>query len=324
MADPASQDDADVLMRVRRLLFGSAEARAEPAQAIALLRESAARGSGEAALRAAVALATGAAAPPDWRTALDLLCRAAALGAPSARAQLALLSGRAEAALEAASDAELQAALNDIDVEALLAPPPVRMLREAPFIGVMDQFASPLVAAWVMRAAEPHLKRSLVYDQATGEVGEDPARTGMTAVLGLMERDMVVALLQARAARASGIPVSGHEPPNVLCYAPGQRFDPHFDFLDPSVPRYREELSAIGQRVATCLTYLNDDYDGGETVFLDIGFSFRGRIGDCLVFRNVGPDRQPDFQTRHAGVAPARGHKWLLSQWLRDKPQFLM
>ena len=77
----------------------------------------------------------------------------------------------------------------------------------------------------------------------------------------------------------------------------------------------------MGQRVATCLTWLNDDYAGGETEFPRIGFRHRGNPGDAMLFLNVTPDRRPDPLSLHAGLPPTRGRKWLLSQWVRDRRQ---
>ena len=44
----------------------------------------------------------------------------------------------------------------------------------------------------------------------------------------------------------------------------------------------------------------------------------RGGRGDALVFFNLDEAGQPDPRTLHAGLAPTRGEKWLLSQWIRD------
>jgi hypothetical protein len=31
-------------------------------------------------------------------------------------------------------------------------------------------------------------------------------------------------------------------------------------------------------------------------------------------------DGSPDYNTRHAGLPPTSGRKWVLSQWIRTKP----
>lgn len=43
--------------------------------------------------------------------------------------------------------------------------------------------------------------------------------------------------------------------------------------------------------------------------------------GEALVFDNVRPDGSGDVTTLHAGLAPSKGEKWLLSQWIRDRAQ---
>ena len=59
---------------------------------------------------------------------------------------------------------------------------------------------------------------------------------------------------------------------------------------------------------------------GGETEFPLVGFRHKGRKGDALFFWNVQTDGSLDRQTLHAGLPPTTGEKWLLSQWVRNKP----
>jgi predicted 2-oxoglutarate/Fe(II)-dependent dioxygenase YbiX len=162
----------------------------------------------------------------------------------------------------------------------------------------------------------------MVGDYATGQWIRDPIRTGLAAPFGLADTDVVTVLTQKRLELASGLLVQQQEAPFVLSYEVGQEYKAHYDFLKPNEPAFAHLLEALGQRVATCLTWLNDDYDGGETAFLKIGWQHKGRIGDAMLFLNVRPkDRRPDPMTLHAGTPVTRGQKWLLSQWVRDRAQ---
>lgn len=135
----------------------------------------------------------------------------------------------------------------------------------------------------------------------------------------------MIVLTQERLARASGLLVGQQEAPFVLSYEPGQEYKPHFDFFNPEVPSYARQLAVMGQRVATCLTWLNEDYEGGETAFPRIDWKHRGGIGDAMLFLNVTTsDRQPDPLTLHAGLPVISGRKWMLSQWIRDRPQAIV
>jgi prolyl 4-hydroxylase len=77
----------------------------------------------------------------------------------------------------------------------------------------------------------------------------------------------------------------------VLSYEPGQEFRQHVDYLDPQIPAYQAELSMIGQRVATALTWLNDDFDGGETEFVRANVRFRRKPPVTVGARQSPGDR---------------------------------
>ena len=145
----------------------------------------------------------------------------------------------------------------------------------------------------------------------------DESRTNSCAGFPFPDQRLPLLILRARVAASIGLPLAALEESAILHYAPGQTFAPHFDFLDPSSPVHATAIQTEGQRVLTVLIYLNDGYDGGETDFCDIGFAFKGRRGDALMFWNVHPDGHPDSLTRHAGRPPTRGEKWLFSQWIR-------
>ena len=69
----------------------------------------------------------------------------------------------------------------------------------------------------------------------------------------------------------------------------------------------------------TFLVYLNDDFQGGETEFLSTGLKVKGRKGDGLLFRNADESGQPDLNSRHAGLPPVSGIKFLASRWIRQR-----
>ena len=74
----------------------------------------------------------------------------------------------------------------------------------------------------------------------------------------------------------------------------------------------------------TFLVYLNDDYAGGETEFPRLGIQHKGRRGEGLYFINVLPNGAPDERTWHAGRPPLSGEKWILSQFLRNRPVLVL
>ena len=61
-------------------------------------------------------------------------------------------------------------------------------------------------------------------------------------------------------------------------------------------------------------------FEGGATAFPDLGLSLRVGPGDLLVFRDSGPDQQPDLRMRHAGEPVTAGEKWIATRWIRHGP----
>ena len=143
-------------------------------------------------------------------------------------------------------------------------------------------------------------------------------RTNSDCMVDIVNADVVLTLVRARLSAFVNLPTVVFEPPQMLHYAPGQELKPHFDFLR----RGSNDAAAAdqGDRIMTALIYLNDGYTGGETDFPRAGVRYKGAKGGAIVFANVDPAGRPDPMTLHAGLAPSQGEKWLLSQWMRDRP----
>lgn len=263
------------------------------------LERLAAGGDAEAAHRAALLAGIGLGRPHDLSAAITLLRRSADLGHPVARDSLTLLD------------------VEPGGVEAWLRPPAPRVVSDRPHVLISDGFVSPTICDWLVERARPHLERARVYDLKTGRGRIEDVRSNTAHAFHLAGTDMILVLLRERIARLAGLPVAGFEASQVLRYTPGQQFDWHVDFLDPATPGHRDDLVRRGQRIATCLVWLGDDHDGGETAFSAPGLKLRGQKGDAILWANVTPDGRPDPLSRHAGLPPTRGEKWVLSQWMR-------
>lgn len=268
------------------------------------LAQAAGAGDADAAHLLAVLTAMGLGLPQDWRAALERLTQAAELGHPTAGQQLALMSGRTDGI---------------IDMAGWLTPPAPRSLSGGPAIFAIEGFLPDALCDWMKDRAQAMAEPALVYDPVTGGGRRESVRTNTAAQFDLARMDVILAVVRERIARAAGLPVPGLEWSQVLHYAVGQTFDWHVDWLDPATPGYAADLAGRGQRIATCLVFLNDDFEGGETAFEAGGLRHRGRKGDALLWANTLPDGSIDRRTRHAGLPPTKGEKWVLSQWLRGR-----
>ena len=304
LARAGQAGDAEALTRLGVRLLTGQDAPFMPNDGARLLSDAATAGGTEAMERLAVLIGGGFFARQSWPAALDLLQRAAGRGSALAQEQLRLLGGPA-----------------GFDPAAWTRAPQPRLLSSSPRIMAVERLLPAEICDWIIGQSAPRMVRAELYDPATGKpvLGTD-TRLNRIANYNLADTHLLNVLVQARMAAAVGAPMSMLESFAVLHYVPGEEYGEHVDYLDPAIPGYAAELARMGQRVATCLIYLNDDFEGGETEFPQLGLSFKGRKGDALIFFSAHADGRPDTRTVHAGRTPTSGQKWLLSQFFRNRP----
>jgi hypothetical protein len=255
----------------------------------------------------ALTAAAGVGRTQEWDEAFAALERAAALGHKPAARQRQLLG--------------VLGVTSAGDVTPWLEQFATRPLRETPRLAAHSGLLPLALCDYLIEQARPRLQRAQVFDAGSGGLKVDPMRTNTSAAYSVIDTDVVMQLTRARIARAAGVAFDTLEPMEVLHYAGGESYRPHIDFFHPSRPNYADEMRVRGQRVKTCLVYLNAGYDGGETDFPRLGIRFRGEVGEALVFDNISADGTGDMNTLHTGLPPTRGEKWLLSQWIRERRQ---
>lgn len=97
----------------------------------------------------------------------------------------------------------------------------------------------------------------------------------------------------------------------VVKYAPGGYFRRHYDERVP--------WGSYG-RHATLLVYLNDDYDGGETVFPRLSREVKPEKGKAILFKNTHPGtRRCLWKSLHEGQPIHSGEKYILNLWVHLK-----
>lgn len=295
----------------KRLLTGDGMP-AAPEEAVRCLSDAAARGGGEATGQLALFAGWGVLRPRRIGDALDLLLKAAELGFGPAQHELQFLARGA--------GTDWKTLRQQVNVEAWTSARPARIVSTSPKIGVIDGFASAVECDWLIERGRRNLTRAKVYRRDAAGHAEVESRTNTESDFTIVNADLVLCLLRDRIAASIGVAMRYFEMTKLLNYQPGQFFRLHADFQAPDTPALAREIEVHGQRVMTFLAYLNDDYEGGETDFPRIGYRYKGRRGDALYFVNVDEAGAPDYRTIHAGLPPASGVKWLLSQWVRSKP----
>lgn len=107
-----------------------------------------------------------------------------------------------------------------------------------------------------------------------------------------------------------------HEDLQVVNYYKGGFFSPHYDACDGD-SKYCERMdNNNGARLLTVLFYLNDDFEGGETVFPNINKIVKPKKGKAVIFKNVDDNGVIIRQALHGGEPVRSGNKWIANKWI--------
>ena len=106
------------------------------------------------------------------------------------------------------------------------------------------------------------------------------------------------------------------EPLQVQRYEAGQFCTAHHDFysqdgLDKSF------VNTSGNRTKTFVVYLNDDFRGGQTHFINLNKSIKPKTGKAIYWDNI-VNGKLQTQYLHQGVAVAEGKKYIITSWWRE------
>jgi predicted 2-oxoglutarate/Fe(II)-dependent dioxygenase YbiX len=301
-----------------RLLVGR-NAPFDPQAGLSYLTSAAGRGDAEALAQMATLKAGGAWMPQNWTEALDFLEQAAARGSARARGQLFVLGDAALAQRARGGEDGLWSALrHSIDLKTWLSPAARRVICEAPRIRAADQFVPVAVCDWLLACAAGKYQRSMMFDGQQSSVLD--SRTCSDFKFDIVSADVVMQVVRERVAATTTIPSVGFEPPQIFHYALGEEIKAHYDALRLGNQGYGQNGAYKGDRIATFLLYLNDDYDGGELEFPHVRLRHRGKAGDGVYFAHVDPNGVPDRMSLHAALPITRNEKFILSQWIHDRP----
>jgi hypothetical protein len=107
----------------------------------------------------------------------------------------------------------------------------------------------------------------------------------------------------------TGLPENIQEDLVVVKYNTGGKFNAHYDASD----------TYNGQRYTTLIIYLNDDFEGGETVFTKIDKTIKPKKGNGILFYNTDVSGKILVDSLHKGNPIIAGEKWICTKWSHSK-----
>ncbi len=285
----AGRGDADALAMLAEMKWRGGIIPQDLPAARELFGQAGNAGHGVSAAKHTNLLASGIAGPRDWPLALKRLER------------------ESHKSLTRKQVGDIIKMMKLDDNGDAVALPEGQRLSETPEVLHYPRLFSRAECDFLRRVAEPLYEPSSVYD-SSGTLVRDLLRTSHGATLHWLIEDPAVHALNRRLAKISGTAPEQGEAIQILKYQRGEEYRPHLDFVRASE----------NQRNLTALVYLNDEYVGGETWFVQTDLKIKGKRGDAILFRNTLPDRQPDKMSEHASLPVISGVKYLASRWIRE------
>ncbi|MEO1353141.1 MAG: 2OG-Fe(II) oxygenase [Cyanobacteria bacterium J06635_15] len=190
-------------------------------------------------------------------------------------------------------------------------------VNDNPLIYVFENFLTDVEINDLVTVAEARLQRALVAAEQSGVVSQ--GRTGRNCWIP-HHQTPVISQLSIRISHLIGIPLDNAESFQAIHYYETQAYNPHYDAWEAHTERGQRCMARGGQRLVTCLLYLNDVADGGGTCFPKLGLDLWAVRGRMVVFHNcqTGTNiRHP--ASLHGGLPVIKGEKWACNLWFREK-----
>lgn len=131
----------------------------------------------------------------------------------------------------------------------------------------------------------------------------EPKNNNRTSDVGFSEKGE---LINSKISKLTNQSINKMEIVEILKYKPGQKFNTHPDYLNINEPGIPVEKN---DRVATSIAYLNDDFEGGTTIFPKLGIEIKPQKGSVLYFEYDKKSNR--HKTIHSGEEVTKGVKYI-------------
>ena len=195
--------------------------------------------------------------------------------------------------------------------------PGIQELSSAPRVYFIPNFLSEKECDYLIELAKPNLVKSAVVNEEGGGTKADYRRNSEGAWFPSSPSDKILQMIERRIVDLTGVPQSHGEALHVLHYGIGGEYQPHYDYFNMNTKGGIEQCIRGGQRIASCIMYLNTPAAGGETIFPQAKLSIVPKKGAALLFYNCLPTGEVDPLTLHGGAPVKGGEKWIMTKWIR-------
>lgn len=134
----------------------------------------------------------------------------------------------------------------------------------------------------------------------------------------LFEKTDLTEKIQNIVSEKTNLPIENQEVIHIVKYNIGGEYKEHHDFFHPNTDYFEENIQRGGQRIYSCLFYLNDNFMGGETDFPKVNHKVKPEVGKLVMWKNLNDDLSLNYNSLHAGLPIIEGEKWICIVWVRE------
>jgi prolyl 4-hydroxylase len=139
------------------------------------------------------------------------------------------------------------------------------------------------------------------------------SNTGRTSFTARTIESPTLDIFKSKVASLTSLPQENQEAPSIINYPVAGYYHPHYDYFDESDEDFEKlVIPRGGQRVQTCLLYLNDNFTGGFTTFPKLKVKIVPEAGKLVWWDNARDE------SLHAGTSVTFGTKWIATIWIRE------
>lgn len=176
------------------------------------------------------------------------------------------------------------------------------ILPNYPTPRIFENFLTDDECEYIIQQAKRSMEISTVK---TDKKVDESVRKSETA--WLKKEDSIVRSVMERCLTNTDRPFINCEQLQVLRYKPGGFYKPHQDAFE----------NEKNMRMYTFILALNDDYEGGETIFPNLKKEYKLKKGDALFFDTLDNYEFMTSKALHGGKPVKSGEKWICNLWVR-------
>lgn len=179
----------------------------------------------------------------------------------------------------------------------------------------IPNFLTPEECDTIIQIANTQLEPSKIYTDKSDEV-INKHRTSEQAWLDDTDHN-IIAKISNTTSSITKKPTKNQESLQVVKYSTGGFFLPHYDTCMGKEESCKRMNGTAGPRHATLIVYLNDDFEGGETIFPNINKTIKPEKGKAVLFYTTDENGNLLTESLHGGNPIISGNKWICNKWVR-------